>query len=29
VDASSGLESFPGIKDPERIRRFVEGAKNS
>lgn len=27
VDASSGLESSPGIKDPERIRLFVEGAK--
>jgi len=29
VDASSGLESFPGIKDPERIRRFVEAAKRA
>ena len=27
VDASSGLESSPGVKDPDRIRRFVEEAK--
>ncbi len=27
VDASSGLESSPGIKDPELIRAFVERAK--
>lgn len=27
VDASSGLESAPGVKDPTRIRLFVEGAK--
>ncbi len=27
VDASSGLESAPGRKDPARIRAFVEGAK--
>ncbi len=27
VDASSGLESSPGVKDPARIRAFVEGAK--
>jgi phosphoribosylanthranilate isomerase len=27
VDASSGLESSPGIKDPERIRAFVERAR--
>jgi phosphoribosylanthranilate isomerase len=27
VDASSGLESAPGVKDPELIRRFVERAK--
>ncbi len=26
VDASSGLESAPGIKDPEKIRRFVAAA---
>jgi phosphoribosylanthranilate isomerase len=26
VDASSGLESSPGIKDPEKVRRFVEAA---
>ncbi|MCF7916020.1 MAG: bifunctional indole-3-glycerol phosphate synthase/phosphoribosylanthranilate isomerase [Spirochaetaceae bacterium] len=24
VDASSGLETAPGIKDPDRIRRFVD-----
>lgn len=27
VDASSGLESSPGVKDPERIRTFVRNAK--
>ncbi len=27
VDASSGLESFPGVKDPARIRRFVEAVR--
>jgi phosphoribosylanthranilate isomerase len=26
VDASSGLESAPGIKDPEKVRRFVAAA---
>jgi phosphoribosylanthranilate isomerase len=29
VDASSGLESSPGVKDPDLIRRFVERAKGS
>lgn len=29
VDASSRLESSPGTKDPERIRRFVEEAKSA
>jgi phosphoribosylanthranilate isomerase len=27
VDASSGLESSPGLKDPERVRRFVEAVR--
>lgn len=27
VDASSGLESAPGVKDPDLIRRFVTEAK--
>ena len=27
VDASSGLESSPGVKDPDRIREFVERAR--
>lgn len=27
VDASSRLESAPGLKDPERVRRFVEAAR--
>jgi len=26
VDASSRLESAPGIKDPEKIRQFVKAA---
>jgi phosphoribosylanthranilate isomerase len=29
VDASSGLESAPGVKDPERIRRFIEEARTA
>jgi phosphoribosylanthranilate isomerase len=28
VDVSSGVESAPGVKDPARIRRFVEGARS-
>ena len=26
VDASSGLESAPGIKDPEKVRQFIKAA---
>ena len=29
VDASSGLETSPGIKDPERIRAFIGNAKSA
>jgi phosphoribosylanthranilate isomerase len=29
VDASSGLEIAPGIKDPEKIRRFVDAARRA
>jgi phosphoribosylanthranilate isomerase len=29
VDASSGLETAPGIKDHDKIRRFVEAAKEA
>jgi phosphoribosylanthranilate isomerase len=25
VDVSSGVEREPGIKDPDRLRAFVEG----
>jgi phosphoribosylanthranilate isomerase len=27
VDVSSGVESLPGIKDPNKIGRFVEAAR--
>jgi phosphoribosylanthranilate isomerase len=29
VDASSGLESAPGIKDPEKVRQFVKAAREA
>jgi phosphoribosylanthranilate isomerase len=29
VDASSGLESAPGIKDHEKVRQFVLAAKQA
>jgi phosphoribosylanthranilate isomerase len=27
VDVASGVERAPGVKDPERVRRFVAAAK--
>lgn len=27
VDVSSGVESAPGVKDPDRIRRFIDAAR--
>lgn len=27
VDVASGVESSPGIKDPEKLRRFIEAAR--
>ncbi len=29
VDASSGLESAPGVKDPARVRAYVEAARTA
>lgn len=29
VDVSSGIESSPGVKNPERMRAFVRGAKRA
>ena len=29
VDVASGVESAPGVKDPQKVRAFVEAARNS
>ena len=28
VDVSSGVESSPGLKDAEKLRKFIEGARS-
>jgi phosphoribosylanthranilate isomerase len=29
VDTARGVESSPGIKDPDRMRRFIRNAKDA
>jgi len=29
VDVASGVERAPGIKDPEKVRAFVDNAKSA
>jgi phosphoribosylanthranilate isomerase len=29
VDVASGVETRPGVKDPDKVRRFVAAAKGA
>jgi phosphoribosylanthranilate isomerase len=29
VDVASGVESSPGVKDPDKVERFIDAARNA